>query len=350
MDTRRNFLKKLFIIMGTLPFVSKAWAKKMPIKKTNNTTSCNLYRVINGSPADNIAKMIELMGEIQSIIEPDDVVVIKPNVQWWNQGVPNLLALKTLVEMIMDRQGGFYGEVVLAENCHRGKQPWNSMSSGWKPIFERNADVEGINNYKDLTEHLKKAYGGRYSTVHWVNVDRGGPDSQNGGKLTDQYYNFHSFPFNKWAPGPNPGMIGAEVAVFMNTVRRADLNIITAEWVRLASRTEPPVARTRAILASTDPVALDSHSTKYVLFPNSKISVHNPDDPYSPMQQYLVKCAEHGGGEFDEAKVAVKSFDFKTGRFQKDDELVVMGEKEWGRNPKMILKYLALRYGAFFLL
>ena len=29
-------------------------------------------------------------------------------------------------------------------------------------------------------------------------------------------------------------------------------------------------------------------------------------------------------------------------------QLVVMGEKEWGSNPKAILKYLALRYGGAF--
>jgi hypothetical protein len=42
-------------------------------------------------------------------------VVIKPNVQWWNQGAPNLLALKTFVDMIMDRPGGFSGEVIILQ-------------------------------------------------------------------------------------------------------------------------------------------------------------------------------------------------------------------------------------------
>ena len=104
----------------------------------------------------------------------------------------------------------------------------------------------------------------------------GGPDPSNGGKLTDRYYNFHSFPFNKWAPGPQPGMIGAEVGVFLRTIRKADLNIVTAEWIGLADRIDPPVVRTRTILASTDPVALDYHSAKYVLYPNSLITFSRP--------------------------------------------------------------------------
>lgn len=46
-------------------------------------------------------------------------------------------------------------------------------------------------------------------------------------------------------PGQELGMIGAEIAVFMNTIRKAVLNITTAEWVGLASRTDPPDAKER---------------------------------------------------------------------------------------------------------
>ena len=104
---------------------------------------------------------------------------------------------------------------------------------------------------------------------------------------------------------------------------------------------------TRAVLACTDPVALDYHTTKYILYQNSKCSIHNPDDPESPLYQYLMKCAQHGGGEFDESNVAVTSYDYKTGKLQANDDLVVIGEKEWGWNAKMILKYLVIRLGLF---
>jgi len=172
----------------------------------------------------------------------------------------------------------------------------------------------------------------------------GGPDQNEGGRLTKDYCNFHSFPFDKWAPGPQPGMLGAEVGTFMKTIRKADLNITTAEWIGLVSRTEPPVARTRAVMACTDPVALDYHAAKYLLYPNSRISLHNPDDKKSPVRQYLMKCAETSGGVFDERFVKVISYDFKTKSFQKDNDLLVIGEKKWGNNPKAILKYLVLRY------
>lgn len=428
-----------------LAFGSEVFADVPAPHKLTEDPSCTLYRAINGRPAMNLAKVIELMGGIKTIIGGDDVVVIKPNVQWWNQGVPNLSALKAFVDLIMNRPGGFKGEVVLAENCHRGASPW--QHAGWVTGFERNSDLPQIKNFNDLSIYLKKRYGDRFSTCHWIDVDEGnkrifdtaegpgyvycdgsggvplisfdngargddyravimsypvfktdkgtvidfkngiwekgthteqplrfinfpalnhhstycgatsaiknylgisdlsgGADPHNGGQLTGNYYNFHSFPFNKWSSGPEPGMLGAEIGVFMNTIRKADLNITTAEWIGLASRTEPPVAHTRAVLACKDSVALDYHATKYLLYPNSRLLIHNPDDEKSPLHQYLAMCAEKGGGIFDEKHVAVKSYDFNTKAFQDDSNLVVIGEKKWGTNIKSLLKYLALRF------
>lgn len=410
-------------------------------------TSCIVFRAVNGAPNANMSKVIQLMGGIEKLIGTNDVVVIKPNVQWWNQGAPNLSALKAFVDLIMNRPGGFNGEVVLAENCHRGSKPWTSMHCGWAKPFSRNSGLHEINNFNKLSRHLKKEYGDKFSTCHWIDVDSGGKrvfspadgtgyiycdgtggiplisydngasgedyravimsyplfktdkgtiidlkngiwekaaytdqplrfinfaalnhhssycgatsvvknylgindlsggaDPHAGGRLTKSYYNFHSFAYNKWTPGPKPGMLGAEIAVFMKTIRKADLNITTAEWVGLASRTEPPVANTRAVLASTDPVALDYHTSKYLLYPNSKLSLHNPDYKNSSLHSYLLKCAEEGGGTFDEKYVAVKSYDFKTNSFQNDSDQMLIGEKKWGSNIKSIMKYLVLRY------
>jgi len=424
---------------------SKALAD-MPIHKDTRKPLCTLYRAVNDTPARNIVKVIEMMGGIEKLIGSDDVVVIKPNVQWRNQGAPNLSALKTFVDLIMERPGGFRGEVVIAENCHRGQYPWKSMNSGWAYTFEWNYDIPGIKNLNGLCGFLKERYGSRFSTAHWIDVDSGsrrvfspadgggyvycdgtggvplitcdngaegknyratimtypifstdrgtiidfkngiwekgtytgqplrfinlaalnhhstysgatsaiknylgvtdlsgGPDPHNGGILTENYYNFHSFPFDKWAPGPVPGMLGKEIGVFMKTIRKADLNITTAEWVGLSYRDKPPMAHTRAVLACTDPVALDYHATKYILCPNSKISIHNPENKNSPLNHYLVRCAEAGGLVFDEEKVQVKSYDFRTDSFQRNDRLVIIGDKRWGTNIKQIMKYLTLR-------
>src|SRR4030042_3527066 len=446
MDSRREFLRKLVVVGGMFALGPEAFAYKT-VHKTTKEPLCILYSAVNGSPGKNIEKVIEVMGGISKIIGSDDIVVIKPNVQWWNQGAPNLSALKTFVDLIMERPGGFHGEVVIAENCHRGKTPWTSASSGWAHPFERNSDIQGIRNMNDLCGLLKKRYSQMFSTVHWVDVGAGnrrvfspsdgdgyvycdgtgraplikcsngvngsghretimtypvfttdkgtridlrngiwkkgvyteqplrfinfsalnhhssysgassavknclgisdlsgGPDPHNGGRLTENYYNFHSFPFDKWAHGPEHGMLGKEIGVFMNTVRKPDLNLTTAEWVGLSSRVDPPVAHTRTVLACPDPVALDYHATQYILYPNSKIAIHNSDNRKSPLQQSLIKCAGSGNFLFDEKRVRVVSYDFKTGSFQGDTGLVVHGDKQWGSDIKPLLKYFFLRY------
>ena len=445
MESRRQFLRKIIMTGGILALERDVLGEVQAPRKQTGNPSCTLYRAVNGPPSMNLAKVIEMMGGIEKVIGSDDEVVIKPNVQWWNQGAPNLGALKGLIDLIMNRPGGFKGEVVLGENCHRGASPW--QRGGWAHSFERNSGLPKINNMNDLAGLLKENYGTRFSTCHWIDVSfgarrvfgpsggsgyvycdgsgrvplischngargddyrstimtypifktdkgtvidfkkgiwergsytgqplrfinfaalnhhstycaatsaiknylgvtdlSGGPDPNNGGRLTKNYYNFHSFPFDKWAPGPVPGMLGAEIGVFLNTIRRADLNITTAEWVGLSSRIDPPVARTRAVLACKDPVALDYHATKYILFPNSKLTIHNPDHRDSPPRQYLAKCAETGGGIIDERHVKVMSYDFRTQAIQKGEELVVIGEKKWGNNVKALMKYLALRY------
>lgn len=426
------------IILLTHLFLTKA---SIPGKITKGSQSI-IYRSINGKPSENIIKVFEIMGGVENIFGENDIVVIKPNVQWWNHGATNLSALKTLVDIIMNRPGGFLGEVVIAENCHRGNEPWTVEQSGWIRIYERNSDINGIRNFSELTNHLKKTYGNRYSTIHWIDVAYGekrvfGPENGTGyvycdgtdgvpllsmdngrtgddfrevimtypifktdngtiidlkngiwkdgayteqplrfinfatlnhhshyvgvtgsvknyfgvvdisgggwGKLADKYNNFHSYAYNEWDFGPVPGTMGAEVAMFMNTIRKADFNIIAAEWVGLASRTEPPVNHTKAVLVSTDPVALDYHAAKYLLFANSSIQIHNPDNEESPFRHYLIKCAENGGGVLDETQVQVKSYDLSTNSFQKDDNLVIRGETTWGSDLKTLYKYLKFR-------
>jgi hypothetical protein len=409
-----------------------------------------IYRSVNGTPQQNLDKVLELMGGCGSLFGPDDTIVIKPNLQWWNQGAPNIAAVERLVTLIMELPGGFRGEVVLAENTHMGASPWNS--AGWNNGFKRNSDLPGVTNYNELTKLLKDRFKDRFSVCHWIDVSSGGkrvygpqdgtgyvycdgtggvplismnngladakrrevimsyplfktdtgtiidfkngvwskgaytgqpvkfincaalnhhsrycgmtsavknyfgitdisngPDPYKGGKLTDRYYNFHSFALDEWNNGPVQGMLGAETGYFMKHIRKADLNITTAEWVGLASRTDAPVAHTRAVLASADPVALDFHAAKYVLYPNSRIWLHDPEDTAGPLYQYLAQCAITGDCMTDETQVSVVSYNQQKKEMQKDKDLDVYGEIEWGNDLKALLKYAMLRFGHAFI-
>ena len=440
---RREFLLgSLAAAASTVLRPSPLFAKRVE-KTTGPDTTSTIFRSVGGSPEDNLEKVLEIGGGIARLVEENAVVVIKPNVQWWNQGAPHPGALRRLVDSIMSRPGGFAGEVVIAENCHRGAEP--NKSAGWSRVFDRNS-VDGLRHMGDLVVELKKRYGNRFSVRHWIDVDAGagrvfhagegtgyvycdgtggtpllacgndrhgekkrrtimtypifttdrgavidfkhgvwkggrytdqpvrfinmaalnhhstycgmtsaiknylgvvdlsgGADPRRGGRLCGDYHNFHSFPFDHWGEGPQPGMLGRAVGTFMATVRRADLNITTAEWVGLASRVDPPVARTRAVLASADPVALDYHAAKYILFPHSGIRAHDPDWETGPLWNDLKECAAAMGGTLDETKVGVRSYDFIEKRFQADHEMVVPAAVTWGRDPKTLFKYAYLR-------
>ena len=408
--------------------------KSKPRISPGNTIKATIFRSVNGTPAENMHKVLELAGGVEKPVGQNDIVVIKPNLQWWNQGSPNIAASEALIESIFERPG-FTGEVIIGENTHRGKEPWKN--AGWSTHAVRNSDLPEVHTFNDLVARLKSKYGNRFSVCHWIDVgvggkrifgphqgagyaycdgtngvplltmdngmqgtsrrkvimsypvfvsDKGtfvdlkngiwekgsytqqplkfinlsavnhhssycgitsavknyfgvtdisyGADPLKGGKLSGDYYNFHAFAFNEWANGPAPGIMGAEIGMFMNTVRKADLNIATAEWVGLSSRTDPPVARTRAVLASTDPVALDYHSAKYLVYPNSGCQKHDPDDEKGPLFRYLAKCAEKSGCAVDEAEVKVVSYDSGKKRFHTDDEMAIFGEIDWGKDPR----------------
>ena len=311
-----------------LSFLPNQLASGAISRKRFTDTKATVFRSVNGTPVANLDNVIEQMGGIEKLIGKNDIVVVKPNVQWWNQGATNISALNRVVELIFQQFPGFQGEVIITENIHHGKEPWEH--GGWARSFERNVEAEHLLNYNDLAASLKNTYGNQFSVVHLINAKgggrrvyspsegfgyvycdgtngadlikfdngasgdlyrevimtypimvtdkgtvidfksgiwengaytqqplkfinfsalnhhsywcsitssvknylgisdlSGGADPHNDGKLTEKYFNFHSFPFDKWSPGPVPGMIGAEIGVFMNTIRKADLNIAT---------------------------------------------------------------------------------------------------------------------------
>ena len=171
----------------------------------------------------------------------------------------------------------------------------------------------------------------------------GGPAPHNGGILTKGYYNFHAFAFDKWSEGPVPGALGKAVGSFMRNIRKPDLNITSAEWIGLCSRTDPPVVLTRAILIAVDPVALDYHALKYFLYPNSRLAIHNPDDKSNPIYHDLAECAEISGGIIVEQNMKVESCYYHDGDWLKGPNGPVQAKKLWGTSGKNIMKYVYLR-------
>lgn len=424
----------------------RLYLQTAPLQKDSFTTEpndlkpkfSNVHLSKNGTPEQNISKLLEMVGGIESIFGKKDIVILKPNAQWWNQGMTNTNAMKQFIEEVLNIPE-FSGEIIIAENHHYAKD----NSRGWT-TENRNGDF----NYNELLAYFHERGFRNVTKYHWhdagqnpqprqgnagngkiVNGPRDGDgyvwrkdivyvspqnrkcmmtypiftsaysnitiDLINGawkdGKYIERQIKFINFSalnhHGSYAgvtasiknlmgvvdmtcgyQGPTPknffnthyigyentirkiGMplqwsfahrkmdslaklvnrlvssygifnfryTGGALGYWMANIRKPDLNIITAEVVGYRSRTNPETSkRTKTILASTDPVALDYYAAKHVLLPATKnagdngtkyIKYNDPDMP--PFKNFLIECQKHIGGNLDEDHIKVHKYDF----------------------------------------
>ncbi|MCK4783092.1 MAG: hypothetical protein KAV87_05025, partial [Desulfobacteraceae bacterium] len=117
----------------------------------------DVFFVKGGTPEENMRKTLELLGGITNIIDKDDIVVLKPNAQWWNQGMTNTNAMKAFMEEILAIPG-FKGEIIIADN-HQYAEP---NSRGWTTDL-RNGDF----NYNELISFFHDQGYKNVTKYHW---------------------------------------------------------------------------------------------------------------------------------------------------------------------------------------
>lgn len=379
----------------------------------------SIYIAKNGTPEENLEKVIEMMGGIEKFIGKNDIVVIKPNAQWWNQGRTNLAAIKGFIDLVM-MIPGFKGEVIIAENNHFMDETATEKDNvrGWVHFSEINGEIDGVNhNLNTMIELFNRKGHKNVTKYHWRD---GGPkndvwgNGQNGGIVnspsdgdgyvwTDLDYTYtRLLGLKRWkvkmtypiftssysgitvdlkngafmrdkignsnyisekrvrlinfaalnSHGEDTGITGSiknymgitdlscgswglkpggyvnvhkcgenlypfakagPLGYFMKKIKKADLNIVTAEWVGWGSRTNIEKASlTRTILAGTDPIALDYYGAKYLLYPLSKKRYHDPDDHNSPVRKFLdLALRTLKQGTLKESRMNIHTYDFK---------------------------------------
>jgi hypothetical protein len=133
--SRRQFLVALSVTAAAAPFtpILDRWLPHLMAQGAQH----HLYIARNGTPATNVQRAVALAGGIQTFIGHDDAVVLKPNGQWPLQGYTHTQSMKALIDVILNRPGGFAGEIIITEHVHRdpttalnGSYCWN-MSSGY---------------------------------------------------------------------------------------------------------------------------------------------------------------------------------------------------------------------------
>jgi len=157
MTSRRNILKMiggLPVVVG-LPLIgcgSPRQSKPFPPE-----TEAEIFYASGADPAGNIRRLVESLGGMENLIGPDDVVVLKPNSQWWHQGMTNTDAMAEFIRMIIE-QPGFAGEVIIADN----HQDTNKNSRGWT-TEKRN----GRFNYNELIRYFNVSGHANVTKYHW---------------------------------------------------------------------------------------------------------------------------------------------------------------------------------------
>ena len=430
--SRRNLLRfigAVVLFLASVPLVKKFLGGKITVgffgqsdEPIQDKEKSKVYWVKNGNPAQNTHKIIEMMGGIGHFVGKDDIVILKPNAQWWNQGRTNLWAMKGFIDLVLALPG-FEGEVIIAENQHfmDSSLPQGEEDNvrGWVKISEINGDINGVhhslnslvelynkNGIHNVSISFLRDGGPKYDV--WGNGQNGGivtsPQEGDGYVWTDNDYIFKGFfGFKKWpvkmtypiftskfsgitvdlkngafqrdgkgggsyfqdkpvklinfavlndhgedtgitssiknymgitdlscgywGEGPEgyfnvhtcgenyfPYAKAGPLGHFMKTVRKADLNIVTAEWVGWGDRIDINKAtRMRSVLVSTDPVALDYCGAKHLVLPLSKNQkLHDPDNTKSPIHKFLKLAQKVSGvGNMSDEQIDLIKYDFK---------------------------------------
>lgn len=116
-----------------------------------------VYLAQGDSAEENMRNTLALLGGITSIIDKNDIVVLKPNAQWWNQGMTNTDAMKAFMEEVLAIPG-FAGEIIIADNHQFADQ----NSRGWNTEYRN-----GAFNYNELVDYFNANGFPNVSKYHW---------------------------------------------------------------------------------------------------------------------------------------------------------------------------------------
>lgn len=173
--TRRKFIRIVNLVLLSLlllrPIGKKSLssaADNLPDKNISKSSSegylgvaedgiSYLYQSSGGSAEENMKAVVAQIGGIEAIIGKNDIVVLKPNAQWWHQGMTNTDAMKAFIELVLAIPD-FSGEIIIAEN-HQYK---GENGRGWT-TDKRN----GSFNYNELIDYFNRIGFDNVTKYHW---------------------------------------------------------------------------------------------------------------------------------------------------------------------------------------
>lgn len=201
--SRRAFLRRFGLGASALtlsPYLIErfAWA-------ASELPATRVFAVRNGDFEQNTVKLWELLGGAASHFDPDDVVVLKCNGQWPNQGMTHTGCIKALIDQIL-AVPGFRGEVHICDNVQDTSYTGKAFSWGADNRVHNWPD----HNWTTLAQEFQRA-GKPVAVKKWINTqqDLASPADGDGWKRTfssvdDGIPVYFSYPIWKSAvPGSN---------------------------------------------------------------------------------------------------------------------------------------------------
>lgn len=161
-NNRRQFLKNAFSITSAFLLSPIEW---LDAKISDQS---HVYWAEGDDPYQNVQNVIAMMGGIERWFDIEDIIVIKPNCQWWNQGTANLSAMRSIIELILDLPG-FSGEIIIAENHQKS----GTDNRGWSADNTINTDPVA-RNIIELIDYFQRNGHPNVTKYHWLNSERGG--------------------------------------------------------------------------------------------------------------------------------------------------------------------------------
>ncbi|BBO67286.1 hypothetical protein DSCA_12160 [Desulfosarcina alkanivorans] len=116
-----------------------------------------VYLAKGDTPENNMNAILERLGGIETIVGRHDIVILKPNSQWWAQGMTNTDAMKAFMDAVLSIRR-FDGEIIIADN----HQFAEDNSRAWT-TKKRNGSV----NYNELIQDYQVRGYKNVTKTHW---------------------------------------------------------------------------------------------------------------------------------------------------------------------------------------
>jgi hypothetical protein len=161
--TRREFLRYYGVASSALTF-SPFFLERMAAVCNAAGNLTRVYKVKNGDCFQNTAKLWQMLGGAAKYIGPTDVVVIKANAQWSNQGYTHTGVIKGVIDQILQIPG-FSGEVLICDNV---QTEVGTGVFGFDALSTKRVNNWPNKNWNELAQDYRTS-GKPVATVQWFN-------------------------------------------------------------------------------------------------------------------------------------------------------------------------------------